>query len=198
MAITKPISITSRNWPAARPQSCSNRARSTRRNPAGTLAEQRALRDAGRASSQQLRTEPGLNGLHQQARSTRSPPTRPFSSAISIPSRPCAKHHPAELIRSARRAGSQSWSAACSTGQEPYSLRHAAARTFPRTGQAGKYHPGHRPSPDRLRRRRAGSYSQFEVNRGLPAPISSNTSPSRATRWHVKAGDQAIRSSSAP
>jgi chemotaxis protein methyltransferase CheR len=63
------------------------------------------------------------------------------------------------------------WSAACSTGQEPYSLAIALKEFFPLLGAwdvnilASDIHPGV------VKKAREGVYSALEVNRGLPVQL---------------------------
>lgn len=60
------------------------------------------------------------------------------------------------------------WSAACSTGQEPYSVAIAMAEDFP---QLGLHIIATDLSEQVLAQARSGQYSQLEVNRGLPAAM---------------------------
>jgi chemotaxis protein methyltransferase CheR len=78
----------------------------------------------------------------------------------------------------------QIWSAACSSGQEPYTiamlledaLPHAAARvTIVATDI----------SREMVERTRAGRFSQLEVNRGLPAPLLVRHFTRTGTEWEV-------------
>jgi len=61
------------------------------------------------------------------------------------------------------------WSAACATGQEPYSLAMLIRESFPQLRNWNIQIVGSDISASSLDRARAGAYSQFEVNRGLPA-----------------------------
>ena len=89
--------------------------------------------------------------------------------------------HPFEMLRdellpemfAARAARRQIkiWSAACSTGQEPYSIAMIVHDLLER-------HPGFSVeivatdlSEENLEKARAAKYTQAEVNRGLPAPL---------------------------
>jgi len=86
-------------------------------------------------------------------------------------------HHPFEALRSviipSLLAGRctqalRIWSAACSSGQEPYSLAMLLSEHFPEAARQSQIVGTDLCGPV-LRRARAGLYQQMEVNRGLPA-----------------------------
>jgi chemotaxis protein methyltransferase CheR len=64
----------------------------------------------------------------------------------------------------------QIWSAACSTGQEPYSLVMHMRERLPQLRDWQVQVLATDISPSCLAQARAGVYRQLEVNRGLPAP----------------------------
>lgn len=77
-----------------------------------------------------------------------------------------------ELIQA--RAGKQTlnfWSAACSTGQEAYSLGLLLREHFPKLASWNVQILGTDLSDEVLEKARLGRYSQMEVNRGLPASM---------------------------
>ncbi len=76
------------------------------------------------------------------------------------------------------------WSAACSSGQEPYSIAMAledlvVARRLQILGTD--------LNRQMVERTRAGRYSQLEVNRGLPAPMLVRHFARHGAEWEVSA-----------
>jgi chemotaxis protein methyltransferase CheR len=74
------------------------------------------------------------------------------------------------------------WSAACSTGQEPYSIVMALLEAAP---DLAVEITATDISQEVLRRGRAGRYSQTEINRGLPAAMLVRHFARRGTEWEV-------------
>jgi chemotaxis protein methyltransferase CheR len=78
------------------------------------------------------------------------------------------------------------WSAACSTGQEPYSLAMLIREKFPQLNDWRITILATDLSPTVLRAAGEGSYSQFEVNRGLPAAYLVKYFSKQNDRWVIK------------
>jgi len=74
------------------------------------------------------------------------------------------------------------WSAACSSGQEPYSIAMAMLDAAP--GLKIEI-TATDISQEALRRARAGRYSQIEINRGLPAAMLVRHFTRAGTEWEV-------------
>jgi chemotaxis protein methyltransferase CheR len=91
-----------------------------------------------------------------------------------------------EQRRSERRL--QVWSAACSSGQEPYSLAMLLAEHFGEMAGWEVRILATDLSTAMLARAREGSYSQLEVNRGLPAAMLVKHFAKEGMHWRVVPG----------
>lgn len=104
--------------------------------------------------------------------------------------------HPFEALRleisaglaRAKRAKRQFrvWSAACSTGQEPYSVAILQAEHF-KSEEARFEIVATDFDTAALRRAREGSYRQHEVSRGLPPHLLQKYFSQRGSSWHIDA-----------
>lgn len=89
-----------------------------------------------------------------------------------------------EARRSTKRLSM--WCAAASTGQEPYSVMMLLDEHFPELREWKVDYLATDLSGDVLAKAEAGIYSQFEVNRGLPAPLLVKYFTGQGGRWQVK------------
>jgi chemotaxis protein methyltransferase CheR len=76
------------------------------------------------------------------------------------------------------------WSAACSSGQEPYTIAMLLEDALPDAGQRVSI-TATDLSREMVERTRAGRFSQLEVNRGLPAPMLVRHFSRVGTEWEV-------------
>lgn len=92
------------------------------------------------------------------------------------------RQHVAPAVRRQHRGPLRVWSAACSTGQEPYSIAMALLET----GETRFSILATDLSSAVLARARRGEYSQLEMNRGLPAPMLVRYFARAGAGWAVK------------
>ncbi len=98
------------------------------------------------------------------------------------PFRSLADHVVPELGAAAQARGLRVWSAACSSGQEPYSI----AMALPVLAGTGRLRVlGTDLNRRVLARAQAGRYSQLEVNRGLPATMLVRHFSRVGTDWEI-------------
>lgn len=135
----------------------------------------------------QLRSEPRVNGVHHRAVEALATNETFFFR----------DYHPFEALRRfilppllEKRSAARSlsiWSAACSTGQEPYSLAMLLREHFPQLAKDWNVSIlATDLSPSILEQARAGRYSQFEVNRGLPAGYLVKYFTQRDGSWFIR------------
>lgn len=78
------------------------------------------------------------------------------------------------------------WSAACSTGQEPYSVALMLRQSFPELVARGTELLASDFSRTALRKAREGRYSMAEVNRGLPARMLTDWFHQEGLDWCLR------------
>ncbi len=91
-------------------------------------------------------------------------------------------------IMNNKRSGSRSlniWSAGCSSGQEPYSIAMLLREAFPELATWSTRLLASDVSKGMLERSKSGTYSQTEVNRGLPAPMMVKYFRQQGTTWQI-------------
>jgi chemotaxis protein methyltransferase CheR len=87
-------------------------------------------------------------------------------------------------LRSSQRA-LNIWSAACSTGQELYSIAMILREYFPDLANWNVQLVGTDLSDDVLNRARNACYTQVEINRGLPAPLIAKYFVRNGMSWQL-------------
>ena len=78
------------------------------------------------------------------------------------------------------------WCAACSTGQEPYTIAMTLCEAIPKIEQWRITFIGTDICSDMIARCRAGKFNQMEINRGLPAPLLAKYFDKRGAEWKIK------------
>ncbi|MEM0926247.1 MAG: protein-glutamate O-methyltransferase CheR [Planctomycetota bacterium] len=79
------------------------------------------------------------------------------------------------------------WSAACSSGQEPYTLAMVLRERFPQLDDWDIRIVATDLSEEMLRKSRSGEYTQLEVNRGLPVKQLIRFFERKGSHWTAKA-----------
>jgi chemotaxis protein methyltransferase CheR len=77
------------------------------------------------------------------------------------------------------------WCAACSSGQEPYTIAMILLEHFPELKDWLVRIVASDLSNEMLARTRAGRYSQIEVNRGLPTPLLAKYFQAQGIEWQI-------------
>lgn len=78
------------------------------------------------------------------------------------------------------------WCAACSSGQEPYSIAMLLRESFPQLNSWNITLMASDISEPMIERAREGHYNQIEVNRGLPASLLVKYFHQKGREWQIK------------
>ncbi len=98
-----------------------------------------------------------------------------------------------ELIAARARSRALTiWSAACSSGQEPYSLALLIREQFPALLGWNLRILGTDLSRSMVERARAGRYGHLEVGRGLPTPLLLRHFEREGTTWRLSSAPRAM------
>lgn len=92
---------------------------------------------------------------------------------------------PTLIERKERDRKLQIWSAASSSGQEPYSLAISIREHFPKLANWNVNILATDLSAEMVAKTEKGEYSQLEVNRGMPAPLLAKHFTKHGVRWQV-------------
>lgn len=90
------------------------------------------------------------------------------------------------LAKRARERKLDIWSAACSSGQEPYTIAMTLREHFPQLSGWNVKLLATDLSTEMLAKAREGRYAQIEANRGLPAPLLVKFFERSGMGWLVK------------
>jgi|MDSW01.1.fsa_nt_gb chemotaxis protein methyltransferase CheR len=93
---------------------------------------------------------------------------------------------PALLEKRASQHSLNLWCAACSSGQEPYTVTMLMRENFPQLQSWNVRFIATDISNQILNRAREGKFSQLEVNRGLPAPLLLKHFEKQGLEWQIK------------
>lgn len=127
----------------------------------------------------QLRSQPD-SGLHRQVVEAMTTNETTFFRDMN----PFEAMRKVVLPELAKRGGRvHLWSAACSTGQEPYSLAMLLREHFP--GMSDTSIMATDLSREVLDKAREGLYGQLEINRGLPAPMLIKYFKRDGLHWRI-------------
>jgi chemotaxis protein methyltransferase CheR len=136
-----------------------------------------------------LRAQP-FNGLHEQV----------VEAMVTTETSFFRDHHPFEALRTSvlpalvklrgRERALTIWSAACSSGQEPYSIALLLRTQFPELAGWNVRLLASDLSGQVLARARQGCYNQIEMNRGLPASLLVRYFRQHGLEWQL---DDSIR-----
>jgi chemotaxis protein methyltransferase CheR len=90
------------------------------------------------------------------------------------------------LVKHAKNKKIRIWSAACSTGQEPYSLAMCILEEAAKLGDVEVEIVATDLANHVLRKAEDGVYTQFEVQRGLPVLLMVKYFEQRGDKWRVR------------
>lgn len=143
----------------------------------------------------------GIRDLHQLAAAMKSSPNSPLVTDVidAMTTNETSFFRdirPFEALRTVvipklvqARAAQRSltiWCAACSTGQEPYSVAMTLAEHFPELSSWQVRIIGTDLSGTVVDTAARGVYTQLQVNRGVPAPLLVKYFDRKGMEWHIK------------